>query len=255
MKILETIVAQKKLEVAKLKSEGVEEPAEQPDQPRGFIRALIQAPEIAVIAEVKKASPSKGVICPDFDPVKIAVSYEEGGANAVSVLTDEQFFQGSLDDLARVRQAVTLPIIRKDFIIHELQIEQANAYGADAILLIAAILEGEQIKDYLQMCGELGLDALVEVHDGEELEKSLSAGSRIIGINNRDLRDFTVDLNTTVNLKKEIPQEIPVVSESGIKNQENIKLLQDHGVTAVLVGETLMRSEDRATALRKLRSI
>lgn len=253
MKILETIVTQKKLEIARLKSEGIKAP-EKPALPvRGFIQALTRASEIAVIAEVKKASPSKGVICQDFDPIKIATSYEEGGAEAISVLTDERFFQGSLEYIPLVRQTVKLPVIRKDFIIDELQIDQSNRYGADAILLIAAILVQEQLRDYLQMAAELGIDVLVEVHNEKELEKSLAAGSRIIGINNRDLRDFTVDLATTLRLRQEIPDAIPVVSESGIRNRDDIRTLQDRGITAVLIGESLMRSDDRAAALRKLK--
>jgi len=254
MKILDTIVAQKKYEVARLKVEGISGPDQAVDAPRGFMRALTQAPEIAVIAEVKKASPSKGVICPDFDPGTIAFSYEEGGAEAVSVLTDEGFFQGNLDYIPLIRQTVKLPVIRKDFIIHELQIKKASNYGADAILLIAAILVQEQIRDYLQMSAELRMDVLVEVHDERELEKSLAAGSELIGINNRDLRDFTVDLDTTIRLRKKIPAAIPVVSESGIKDQGDMKMLQDNGVTAALIGETLMRSGDRAAALRRLRT-
>jgi indole-3-glycerol phosphate synthase len=253
MKILETIVARKKQEVAQLKAEGVTGPDLPVGPPRGFMRALLQPSDIAVIAEVKKASPSKGVICPDFDPAAIAASYEEGGAEAISVLTDEMFFQGTLDYIPLVRQTVKLPVIRKDFIIHELQISQAGNYGADAILLIAAILDQEQIRDYLQMSAELLLDVLVEVHDEKELEKSLAAGSRLIGVNNRDLRDFTVDLNTTIRLRKEIPAAIPVVSESGIKDHEDMKMLQENGVKAALIGETLMRSSDRAAAIRQLR--
>jgi len=253
MKILQTIVERKKKEVAQLKAKGLIRPELPLDPPRGFMRALVQAPEIAVIAEVKKASPSKGVICPDFDPAAIGASYEEGGAEAISVLTDEFFFQGALEYIPMVRQTVKLPVLRKDFVIHELQITQAAYYGADAILLIAAILEPEQIRDYLQMSAELCLDVLVEVHDEKELEKSLKAGSSLIGINNRDLRDFTVDLNTTIRLRREIPAAIPVVSESGIKDHDDMKMLQDHGVTAALIGETLMRSPDRAAALRELR--
>ena len=253
MKILETIVAQKKLEVARLKSEGIKAP-EKPALPvRGFIQALTRASEIAVIAEVKKASPSKGIICQDFDPIKIATSYEEGGAEAISVLTDERFFQGSLEYIPMVRQTAKLPVIRKDFIIDELQIDQSSRYGADAILLIAAILVQEQLRDYLQMAAELGIDVLVEVHNEKELEKSLAAGSRIIGINNRDLRDFTVDLATTLRLRQEIPDAIPVVSESGIRNRDDIRTLQNRGITAVLIGESLMRSDDRAEALRKFK--
>jgi len=253
MKILDTIVIQKKKEVALLKAHGVSRPEMDVDPPRGFMQALTQSSEIAVIAEVKKGSPSKGIISPDFNPTAIASSYEKGGADAVSVLTDEKFFYGSLDYIPLVRQEILLPVIRKDFIIHELQIEEAGNYGADAILLIAAILDRNQIRDYLQMSTELGMDTLVEVHDEKELEKSLIAGSRLIGINNRDLRDFTVDLKTTIRLRREIPDSIPVVSESGIKSREDMKMLEDESIAAALIGETFMRSGDREAALREIR--
>ena len=251
--ILDTIVSQKKKEVALLKAHGVSRPEMDVDPPRGFMQALTQSSEIAVIAEVKKGSPSKGIISPDFNPTAIASSYEKGGADAVSVLTDEKFFYGSLDYIPLVRQEIQLPVIRKDFIIHELQIEEAGNYGADAILLIAAILDRNQIRDYLQMSTELDMDALVEVHDEKELEKSLIAGSRLIGINNRDLRDFTVDLKTTIRLRREIPDSIPVVSESGIKSREDMKMLEDESIAAALIGETFMRSGDREAALREIR--
>ena len=251
--ILDTIVIQKKKEVALLKAHGVSRPEMDVDPPRGFMQALTQSSEIAVIAEVKKGSPSKGIISPDFNPTAIASSYEKGGADAVSVLTDEKFFYGSLDYIPLVRQEIQLPVIRKDFIIHELQIEEAGNYGADAILLIAAILDRNQIRDYLQMSTELDMDVLVEVHDEKELEKSLIAGSRLIGINNRDLRDFTVDLKTTIRLRREIPDSIPVVSESGIKSREDMKMLEDESIAAALIGETFMRSGDREAALREIR--
>jgi len=251
--ILDTIVDWKRQEVDSLKHHGISTPDCQIDPPRGFQKSLTGYDGLSVIAEAKKASPSKGVICPDFDPAKIAASYEQGGAQAISVLTDEQFFQGSLDYILIVRQTVKLPVIRKDFIIHELQIEQAYWYGADAILLIAAILDYEQIRDYLAMAGELDMDVLTEVHDEKELEKSLAAGSRLIGINNRDLKDFTVDLQTTFRLQQEIPADIPVVSESGIKSHDDMKRLAEHGVEAVLIGETLMRAADQSAALKELR--
>lgn len=251
--ILDTIIEQKEQEVARLKAKGVTRPELPVDPPRGFMQALTQSSEIAVIAEAKKASPSKGVISPDFDPAIIACSYERGGAEALSVLTDQTFFQGALNYIPIVRRKVKLPVIRKDFIIHELQIEEAANYGADAILLIAAILDQEQIRDYLKMSTEFHMDVLVEVHDEKELEKSLAAGSRLIGINNRDLRDFTVDLGTTIRLRREIPDSIPVVSESGIRSHEDMKMLEDHGIMAALIGETLMRSNDRETALRQLK--
>ena len=251
--ILDTIVEQKQQEVADLRQRGLRVPDGQIDPPRGFQQALTEYAGLSVIAEAKKASPSKGVICADFDPVKIARSYEQGGAQAISVLTDEKFFQGCLDYIPLVRQAVKLPVIRKDFIIDELQIEQAANYGADAILLIAAILDPAQIRDYLAMARELGIDVLVEVHDEQEVEKSLAAGSQLIGINNRDLRDFTVDLQTTFRLQKEIPGHIPLVSESGIKDHDDMQRLADHGVAAALIGESLMRAADQAAALKELR--
>jgi indole-3-glycerol phosphate synthase len=250
--ILDTIVARKKEEVAALKARGIAALAQEISPPRGFIRALTDFPGVAVIAEAKKASPSKGVIRPDFDPVAIARSYQVGGAQALSVLTDVDFFQGSLAYIPAVRAAVTLPVLRKDFIIDPLQIREARAYGADAILLIAAILETSQIEEYQGLALELGMDALVEVHDEAELEKAVAAGSRLIGVNNRDLRDFSMDLNTTFRLQKMIPKDIPLVSESGIRDHRDMVRLAAHGVRAALVGETLMRAADPAEALRML---
>lgn len=250
--ILDTIVARKKEEVAALKARGIVAPDLEIPPPRGFIRALTDFPGVAVIAEAKKASPSKGVIRPDFDPVAIARSYLAGGAQALSVLTDVDFFQGSLSYIPAVRAAVALPVLRKDFIIDALQIREARAYGADAILLIAAILETARIQDYQALACELGMDALVEVHDEAEVEKAVAAGSRLIGINNRDLRDFSMDLNTTFRLQKMIPMEIPLVSESGIRDHHDMLRLAEHGVKAALVGETLMRAADQAEALRTL---
>lgn len=250
--ILDTIVEQKRLEVQELLAHGIAEPQQQIAPPRGFKRALIDFPGVSLIAEAKKASPSKGVICADFDPVRIAGQYEAGGAQAMSVLTDEKFFQGSLSYIPLVRAAVSLPVLRKDFIIHEIQIAEAGRFGADAVLLIAAILETEQIRDFLAQVHELKMDALVEVHDEKELEKALAAGSSLIGINNRNLKDFSIDLETTFRLKREIPEEVPVVSESGIRTGDDIKRLADAGVSAVLVGETLMRAGGRQLAVHEL---
>ena len=252
--ILDKIVAQKKIEVARLLKDGPGEAAGEVDPPRGFFNNLVGRQGLTVIAEVKKASPSKGIICEDFDPQRIAADYKEGGADAISVLTDEQFFQGDLRYIPMIRMKVDLPVLRKDFIIHEIQIRQAGNYGADAILLIAAILDAYQIKDYLAMADELGMDCLVEVHDEKELEKALNTGSRLIGVNNRDLRDFTVDLNTTLRLKKYIPDEVPLISESGIGDHEDMVRLQEGGVTGVLVGESLMRAPDRSLALQQLKT-
>jgi indole-3-glycerol phosphate synthase len=250
--ILDTIVARKKEEVAALKARGIVAPELEIPPVRGFIRALTDCAGVAVIAEAKKASPSKGVIRPDFDPVAIARSYQTGGAQALSVLTDVDFFQGSLAYIPAVRAAVQLPVLRKDFIIDPLQIKEARAYGADAILLIAAILETSQIEEYQGLALELGMDALVEVHDEAEVEKAVAAGSRLIGVNNRDLRDFSMDLNTTFRLQKMIPKDIPLVSESGIRDHRDMVRLAEHGIRAALVGETLMRAADPAEALRTL---
>lgn len=250
--ILDKIVARKKEEVADLLSRGTEKPPEQVDPPRGFLQSLVDFDGIAVIAEAKKASPSKGVICEDFDPVAIGIDYEKGGAQALSVLTDVDFFQGSLAYIPAVRSEVALPVLRKDFIIHEAQIHEARAFGADAILLIVAILDKVQLRDYRLLAEDLGMDCLVEVHDEWEGEAALNAGSRLIGVNNRDLRDFSVDLGTTLRVKAMIPDEVPLVSESGIKSYNDVKKLAEHGVAAVLVGETLMRAADRVAALREL---
>lgn len=255
--ILDKIVERKQIEVIQLKKNGIVLPKEfrerNIDPPRGFRQALLDYPGVSIIAEVKKASPSKGVICEHFDPVAISRNYEQSGAQAVSVLTDVDFFQGSLLYLMQVREAVALPALRKDFIIDELQIREAQAHGADAILLIAAILYGEQLREYRICAGELGMDVLVEVHDEGELELALAAGSTLIGINNRNLRDFSMDLNTTFRLQKMIPAGIPVVSESGLRDQDDIRRLQEAGVTAALIGETLMRAGASGDVLRGLR--
>ena len=223
------------------------------DLPRGFTRALLDYPGVSIIAEVKKASPSKGVICHDFDPVRIACNYERLGAQAVSVLTDVDFFQGSLLYLMQVREAVKLPVIRKDFIIDPLQIEEAKVHGADAILLIAAILDQHQLRDYRQQAAQDGIDSLVEVHDEQELEIALAAGSQLIGVNNRNLKDFSMDLGTTLRLKRLMPPEIPVVSESGLTCREDIETLASEGITAALIGESLMRAGSSGTLLQELR--
>lgn len=251
--ILDSIVAYKKDEVAALLARGVRPPEGDIAPPRGFARVLSDEGRLAVIAEVKKASPSKGLICPDFDPVAIARSYEDGDAQAISVLTDRPSFQGDLEYLRMVRQSVELPVLRKDFIIHAVQIEEARAYGADAILLIAAILDRYQMRDFMAMANEYGIDSLVEVHDEPEAEEAIAAGARLIGVNNRDLRTFAVDLETTFRLQRLIPESIPLVSESGIRNRADMQRLEEAGVSAVLIGETLMRAPDRVKALRELR--
>ncbi len=257
--ILDTIVERKLEEVAALKNRGILLPEQyrntEIEQPRGFKKALLDWPGIAIIAEAKKASPSKGVISPNFEPVEIALNYQEKGAQAISVLTDVDFFQGSLLYLLQVREAVTLPVLRKDFIIDEIQIKQARLYGADCILLIAAILDVEQLSDYQVMAKELEMDVLTEVHNEDELDMALKADSELIGINNRNLNDFSMDLDTTFRLKKHIPQNIPVVSESGLKTKEDIGRLRESGICAALIGETLMRAGVKSDILKELNTV
>ncbi|MFT5701884.1 MAG: indole-3-glycerol phosphate synthase [Desulforhopalus sp.] len=255
--ILDTIVATKKKEVEILRNRGIHIPdvykEAQIDPPRGFRKALLEFDGVSVIAEVKKASPSKGVICENFDPVVIAKNYQTNGAQAVSVLTDVDYFQGSLLYMMQVREAITLPVIRKDFIIDALQIREASEHGADAILLIAAILDKNQMQEYRHQAAELGMDSLVEVHDERETEKALEAGSDLIGVNNRNLKDFSMDLETTFRLKNIIPGDIPVVSESGLKTEDDFRRLLDEGITAALIGETLMRAGASSNLLDSLR--
>ncbi len=247
--ILDTIVARKREEVAAIKKSGIRPPSGPVAPPRGFMAALTGVPGVAIIAEAKKASPSKGIIQADFDPARIAAQYQEGGAHAMSVLTDVDFFQGHLDYLPLVRKTVDLPVLRKEFIIDPLQIEEAHLFGADAILLIAAILDTSQLRDFRQQAEEYGMDVLVEVHDEGEVESALQAESRLIGVNNRNLKTFAVDLETTFRLQKEIPADIPLVSESGISTVDDMKKLYERGVTAALIGESLMRSSERGTLL------
>jgi len=252
--ILDTIIEQKQEEVAVLLRDGFVRPEVDIPPPRPFRQALLDYDGVAIVAEAKKASPSKGVIRPAFDPVAIARSYERGGAQALSVLTDERFFQGSLAYIPQVRTTVGLPVLRKDFIIHEVQIQQARVYGADAVLLIVAVLEFAQLKDYLDLADEMEMDALVEVHDETELEIALAAGSRLIGVNNRNLKDFSMDLETTFRLQRLMPPDIPLVSESGIHTHADYLRLSDAKAAAALVGEACMRAADPGLALARLRS-
>ncbi|MEK7306744.1 MAG: indole-3-glycerol phosphate synthase TrpC [Nitrospirota bacterium] len=217
-----------------------------------FGNAISKTDKISLIAEVKKASPSKGIIREDFDPVKIARIYEESLASAISVLTDKAFFQGELEYLTLIREAVKIPLLRKDFIIDEFQIYEARAYGADAILLIAAILDKTQLAEYQHLACELGLDSLIEVHSEKEVEKAIYSDADIIGINNRDLSTFDTDIKTTTRLIKLIPDDKIVVSESGISTRDDILTLKDQGVDAVLIGETLMKSDDIGKKIKEL---
>jgi len=222
---------------------------------RGFtdaIEAKIAAGQAAVIAEVKKASPSKGVIRADFDPAAIARSYEAGGAACLSVLTDIDFFQGSDDYLRQARAACALPVLRKDFIVDAYQIHEARVLGADCVLLIAAALDDAQLSEFAFIAGELGMDVLVEVHDLDELERALPIPARLLGINNRNLRTFDVSLQTTLDLKAMVPADRVLVTESGILAPADVALMREHGIGAFLVGEAFMRQPEPGAALRDL---
>jgi indole-3-glycerol phosphate synthase len=222
------------------------------DKTRDFKKALqSDANDIRIIAEIKKASPSKGIISCDFDPKKIAGEYEKHGAAAISILTDKKYFMGNESYINDVKQIVKIPLLRKDFIIDEYQVYETRLVKGDALLLIVAVLDDEQIKDYLALAKGLEMECLVEVHDEKETERALQCGSSIIGINNRDLRTFQTDIRTTFRLKTMIPDEKIVISESGISSVKDIQLLKQHGVNVFLIGEALMREDDRG---RKLRS-
>jgi indole-3-glycerol phosphate synthase len=214
---------------------------------------------MSFICEVKRASPSKGMICQDFNPVKIATDYELAGASAISVLTEPQFFKGRDDYLKNVVANVNLPVLRKDFIIDEYMIYEAKLLGASAVLLIVSILDEEKLEEFIKLSYSLGIYPLVETHSTNELEIAIDAGAKIIGVNNRNLKDFTVNINNTVSLEKYIPEDIRrdivFISESGIKTPEDIKLLNDNKIDAVLIGESLMRSDNKKLAIDNLKSL
>ena len=215
-------------------------------------RDNLAKPGISFICEVKKASPSKGLIAPDFPYIEIAKEYEAAGASAISVLTEPFYFQGSNEYLTAIHEAVSTPILRKDFTVDPYMIYEAKVIGASAILLICAILDDVQLKDYRQLAESLGLDALVEAHDEREVERALKVGARIVGVNNRDLRTFQIDMNNSIRLRNLAPEEVVFVSESGIRTSADINLLYDNRVDAVLIGETLMRSPDKKAMLETL---
>jgi indole-3-glycerol phosphate synthase len=279
MNMLNKIVEEKKREVAKLPTRliaagDLRDAMLEHGERRDFLAAL-QKPrhgDIALVAEVKKASPSAGVICEDFDPVRIAKEYEAAGASCLSVLTDEKFFQGSLDHLRQIRAAVKIPLLRKDFILDERQLLEAVEWGADAILLIVAILTDDQLKKFHSLATEAGLAALVEVHDETELGRALAAGANLIGVNNRDLKTFKVDLTTTEKLAAEINRRTGVspvsnlknkngdrqdacpklVAESGIHTRTDVERLKQCGANAILVGESLMKGGNISAKVREL---
>jgi len=217
-----------------------------------FEKAL-QGPDIKFICEIKKASPSLGLIAPDFPYLQIAKEYEQAGAAAISVLTEPEYFQGRDEYLAEIQKTVAIPLLRKDFMVDVYQIYEAKTIGASAVLLICALLNTPTIRDYIAVCDELGLSALVEAHDEREVESALAAGARIIGVNNRNLKDFTVDLNNSLKLRQLVPDNILFVAESGIRSAADIEVLRKAKVNAVLIGEALMRNPDKVKMLAELR--
>jgi indole-3-glycerol phosphate synthase len=256
--ILDEIVLTKRREVEEAKAavplESLMEDLEKAPAPRDFLAALSQGPPIRLIAEVKKASPSAGVIRADFDPVKITKIYEQHGATCISVLTDRSYFQGSLEYLRDIRAAVNLPVLRKDFVIDRYQVVEARAAGADAVLLIAECLDDYTLRELHTEILELGMTPLVELYEPQNLRRVLDAGARLIGINNRDLRTFHVDLGHCMRIRRNIPAGRIVVGESGIKTRKDVEELQAAGLHAMLVGETLMAQNDIGNAVDELLS-
>ena len=253
-KIIETTKETVKKSISYRQISSLEEDFEKYSK-RAFVSAISEKvfkEETAIIAEIKKASPSKGLIREDFDPKKIAEEYEINGATCLSILTDEPFFQGKLEYLATVRNSCELPILRKDFIIDPYQIYETKAYGGDCILLIVAALDIMQLKDFSQLAQELDLDILVEVHSEKELTGALSISPTLVGINNRDLTTFEVDKNLSLKLSKKIPRDITVVSESGINSKEDILSSKEQGIHSFLIGESLMREPSPGEALKKI---
>ena len=255
--ILQDIMANKRIEVERQKQAvrlqtllGLG--GERLERPTRSMRAALAASSSGIIAEFKRKSPSKGWLHPDAAVTDVLPAYEKGGASACSVLTDSNFFGGSLGDLCKARSAVDLPLLRKDFIIDEYQIYEAQANGAAAVLLICAILDDATLRCFFQLADSLGLSALVEAHDAEEVRRALACGARIIGVNNRNLKDFTVSLDTSCNLRPLVPPSVLFVAESGIKTAAHTKVLRQHGVDAVLIGETLMRAADKKAMLQEL---
>lgn len=255
--ILDDIIEKRKeqlfREISNISRESMKEMAYNSDMPVISFKDALKKDRLSVICEVKKASPSKGLIREDFRPVEIAKEYESAGADAISCLTEEYYFRGSSKFLNEIRKNVNIPIIRKDFIFDEYQIHEAKVIGANAVLLIAAVLSAKQMAEFQELAHSLSLQCLVEVHNEEELKEVLTFNPDIIGINNRNLKTFEVDLNTTSNVRKNVPCETILVSESGIKDNADMKKVRSLGADAVLIGETLMKSDDITATLHALR--
>ena len=251
--ILERIVKTKRQEVKGLETRlpALRSAAENSDPPRDFLQAL-GGEHVAVIAEMKRRSPGAGPIRADLDPLHLAQAYQQGGAAALSVLTDRHYFGGSLEDLATARGLVGIPVLRKDFLIDQAQIYEARAAGADAVLLIVRILDDASLRALRVLAEELGMTALVEAHDGEEVDRALASGARLLGVNNRNLKTFETRLEVTLGLADRVPPDVVLVSESGIRTREDVEMLGVRGVDAVLVGESLLRQEDPREAVAAL---
>lgn len=259
--ILQTIAARTRERVADVRARGIEgdiigraEAIAAAEGRHDFpFEAALRQPGMSFICECKKASPSKGLIAPDFDPVAIARDYEAAGAAAISCLTEPFWFQGTDAFLSAIAASVNVPVLRKDFVVDELMIYQAKCIDADAVLLICSILDDEQLVSYISLCHELGLTALVEAYEPQEVPRAMRAGARVIGVNNRDLRTFEVDFGRSIDLRPLVGPERTFVSESGVRTRDDVARLEEAGVDAVLIGETLMRSPDRRAALDELR--
>jgi len=255
---LDKIISIKKEEVAHLKQtrplQELKEVIQDLPPVRDF-RKAISGKDSTIIAEVKKRSPSKGILREDFDPIKIASIYERNGAAAVSVLTDQEFFSGNKQYLGDIKQNVRLPLLRKDFIIDSYQVYETRSFHGDAVLLIACLLEEKQLREYIHLSESLGLSALVEIHSRKELDKALATGADIIGINNRDLKTFSTDLKTSLDIAPHIPADKIIISESGIHGRRDIEMLMKAGIRAFLIGETLVLSDDISKKLRELLGI
>ena len=217
-------------------------------------KEALSGDDIAIIAEVKKASPSKGLIAEDFDYLEIAKEYEEAGASAISVLTEPYFFMGDDDYLKEIAETVNIPVLRKDFVVDEYMIWEAKLLGASAVLLIVSILDIVQLKKYLDLAHDLGLSAIVETHDGDEIMRAMTVGAEIIGVNNRNLNDFTVDIENSISLRRCVSGDVIFISESGINTKEDVARLKENDVDAVLIGETLMKSEDKKAMISELKN-
>lgn len=256
--ILDAIVASTRIRVDKKKTEvslkKIKVKAKALNSNTGFpFEKALTKNDINFICEVKRASPSKGLIVKNFQYVNIAKEYERAGAAAISVLTEPEYFLGDDKYLAEIEKEVSIPLLQKDFVIDEYQIYESKSLGASSVLLICSLLDTSILKEYILICNELGISAIVETHDEREIESALEAGARIIGVNNRNLKDFTVDINNSIYLREKVPSNIPFIAESGIKTAEDIQSLRNANVNGVLIGETLMKSKDKEMMLSQLR--